>query len=189
MFKRRRVCDIRHSSAEEQVQAHTQTLRRDPRSAANDALRLRWWSIVQRTNAGAPNAMRGCDEAPQSVLTHSVRSGTLRGPRSVLFSARTRERTTSYATEVRDTQKGRKVRPGFCGGAAPRAKFPRGSESGRKAERTIFERRSETEICERKSSRRRRCKHPALSVQGAAKFALRLRWWRCGELNPGPYDP
>ena len=59
----------------------------------------------------APNAMRGCDEAPQSVLTHSVRSGTLRGPRSVLFSARTRERTTSYATEVRDTQKGRKVRP------------------------------------------------------------------------------
>ena len=89
MFKRRRVCDIRHSSAEEQVQAHTQTFRRDPRSAAKFALRLRWWSIVQRTNAGAPNAMRGCDEAPQSVLTHSVRSGTLRGPRSVLFSART----------------------------------------------------------------------------------------------------
>ena len=97
--------------AEEQTQAHTQTLRRDLRSAANGALRLRWWSIVQRTNAGVPNAMRGCDEAPQSVLTHSVRSGTLRGPRSALFSARTRERTTSYATEVRDTQKGRKVRP------------------------------------------------------------------------------
>ena len=62
-------------------------------------------------DSSAPNAMRGCDEAPQSVLTHSVRSGTLRGPRSVLFSARARERTTSYATEVRDTQKGRKVRP------------------------------------------------------------------------------
>ena len=31
--------------AEEQTQAHTQTLRRDLRSAANDALRLRWWRL------------------------------------------------------------------------------------------------------------------------------------------------
>lgn len=42
--------------------------------------------------------MRGCRD-------------TLWGPRSVLLSARMRERTFAYVTEIRDTQKGRKMRP------------------------------------------------------------------------------
>ena len=67
----------------------------------------------------------------------------------------------AYVTEIRDTQKGRKVRSGFCGGAAPRAKFPRGSESGHEAERTLYERMSETGLCERKSRRRHIRKHSA----------------------------
>ena len=49
----------------------------------------------------------------------------------------------------------------FCGEAAPRAKFSRGSESGREAERALCERRSETGLCERKSRRRHIRKHSA----------------------------